>query len=413
MFNHRDKVTKYELDDELQILVANLEKGGSTAYISGLFMDKWEGSGPYTQKVIVPGITSNTNGAMGWLTTHMDYRTLEIANSCCLTMSEQGEGYVVIRALKKPTCIIPIWIIHGAAVLPPMYGSVTDEGSERFTLTIDKWDRIGPTDFRQRVEIPHLVKRMNGCVGLVMGKMNATDVGKAALYRLDIEEYGDGYVVIKSISKPDIELPCYIIYGASILPPTTVDIEEGRPINAEFLNGLPGEAYILKTEALQYINEAILNSDLIKQAVAEAIKNNEALKEAINDIVSEGLLPSGDFHGQIIGIIGDSINNGAIGDAINGAKPITLTATLAVNAWNDNDPTNIIQEVTLPYVTEEHTVLVALDSDSTLDEEQHFAECAIKCTGQASHTLIFTARAKRPTMTITMSVMLFSPAKVI
>ena len=181
--------------------------------------DGWKGSKPpYTQDLYVFGVRPDSMGTIG-INPDSSYYNINRAAAATAGVIRYGQknNYVTIAAMNsKPTRDLEVLVVWGDNIVVFENSNVLED----FNTTVDlvlkasEWTENKP--YRQMLRVEGLSEFHTGAIGLSDNcTVEQAEIGLNA--GLELKEQGNGYVVIEATdTKPTIDIPVYLIYGANI-----------------------------------------------------------------------------------------------------------------------------------------------------------------------------------------------------
>lgn len=201
-----DEIVVFENSDTLEDFNTSLDLV--------LKANEWSDKRPYTQTLRVEGISEYHTGAVG-LSDNCTPEEAEIGMNACLTLIEQGNGYVIIQANDiKPTVDLPIYLTYGAniTIVPsPEYVGEANRHVDTMAYA-SKWNKC-PDGWEQEVEVEGITSNSIGSMGLRNG-VTELQAHNSAVARIKITKVYDNKVLLTATKvRPTVNIPLSFVFG--------------------------------------------------------------------------------------------------------------------------------------------------------------------------------------------------------
>lgn len=182
-----------------------------------LYASEWSKNRPYTQKIDLPNITSETNGTLTIDPTATDDE-IDACIDADIIIAEQSINYMTVQVTgKKPEIDIPVIIIYGENLAIVTSPAIVDTGNHVYDLTIKPTDWFIYKDiYKTSLRVPGINSSVVGSISMKSG-IEEYEADAAANARLEIENvFDDTLELVANGIKPSIPLHVTVYFGPSI-----------------------------------------------------------------------------------------------------------------------------------------------------------------------------------------------------
>jgi hypothetical protein len=207
-----DNMAIIEVPDEVE------DVGSNKTVKTVLYASRWSDVVPYTQNVVVDGVT-DTNNIVASLDNEIGVEALEAATKALLVSVKQDINVITIVARGfKPTVDIPISVTFGNSMTVVADYNITNISSNSSSYTVlraDSWSGDLPP-YEQTVQIPETVDSDNGVLQLA-DTATIEEIDSAARAKIiKKDQTSTSITVLATGVKPTIDIPAMIIYGTNL-----------------------------------------------------------------------------------------------------------------------------------------------------------------------------------------------------
>lgn len=182
-----------------------------------LYASEWSQNRPYSQKIDLPDITSETNGTL----TIDPSATDDEIDACIdadIIIAEQSINSMTLQVTgTKPDIDIPVIIIYGENLAIVTSPSIVDTGNHVYDVIIQPSDWLEYKDiYKASLNISGLNSSVVGSISMKSG-IEESEADIAAKARLEIENvFDDTLELVANGEKPNIPLHVTVYFGPSI-----------------------------------------------------------------------------------------------------------------------------------------------------------------------------------------------------